>query len=148
MRRFDMANEIEVIKTLSDIPNLSYIGYIWPSDKSEPIINDKHFDLELLKKYEGKQNPFIVEGNMYSASDKISISIRHNDSGYIITKVDFAEIKANETMEVSDQKYLHVNKHDNSKVLFRQVWSEQEDDNTIDFKVLRPLIKAFVGFEK
>ena len=148
VRRFDMANEIEVIKTLSDIPNLNYIGYIWPSDKSEPIINDKHFDLDLLMKYHEKQNPFIAEGNLYAESDKVSISIRHIDSGYIITKVDFAEISANETMEVSDQKYLHVNKHDSSKVLLKQVWSEQNDDNTIDFKVLKPLIKAFVGFEK
>ena len=99
-------------------------------------------------KYHEKQNPFIAEGNLYAESDKVSISIRHIDSGYIITKVDFAEISANETMEVSDQKYLHVNKHDSSKVLLKQVWSEQNDDNTIDFKVLKPLIKAFVGFEK
>lgn len=148
VRRFDMAKEIEIIKTLSDIPNLNYIGYIWQSDKSEPIINNKHFDLDLLKKYHEKQNPFIVEGNLYSESDKISISIRHIDSGYIISEVNLSEVERSKTMEISDQKYLYVNKNDNSRVLFKQVWSEQNDDNTIDFKVLRPLIKAFVGFEK
>jgi CRISPR type III-associated protein (TIGR04423 family) len=128
------------MKTLSDIKiDSSYVGYIWPSNSNKPELKD--FD---LSKYSDENNPFIVEGQLYSKTAEKSYSIKYVDGKHIVTEYDLKLLP-----EEYDLKEFIPNRiiYGVSKILFRQYWMPRKDELCEGMEVLVPAAYVFIGFE-
>lgn len=136
------------IDKLSDIPSKEYIGYIWKSDESIPKVLNK----EAFPFLEIEENPFIIEGYLYSEEDKLSISIKYIDGKYFISQINLKKLDLKSDNFV-EHKYLSdatiVKQNSNFKYIkFVQFWEENKDNLCENMNVLQPAWSAFVGFEE
>lgn len=130
---------IKRITSLSEIPDLNYIGYYWLSDSETPVmVNGKKFDSTQIK-----INPFIIEGMLWDEKAKKSIMITHTGS-YQIFEFDLKEIEG----EFVEKEYMAHRLDGVSKVCFKQLWKAEPDANCNDMKVLKMKAQIFVGFKK
>ena len=142
-------DNITKLNNLEEIPkDYKYIGYLWYSDKEEPVIFEN-------KKFSYKEDDnFIIEGYLYSEDQNISISIKFIDGKYYITKIDLSSYDFNSDSEnFSKHTYLTdaaiVNKNKEFKYInFVQYWKTQKDKLCANMEVLKPNWIAFVGFSK
>lgn len=120
------------------IEKSTYQGYLWYSSDEKPkIYKNEELELELA---EGS-NPFVIEGQL--CDNKISISIRFVDNKYVVKKVALSEL---EGVEYKQQSFFG-NRMD-YKLVFRQYWREDKDEQCERMIVLRPAELVFVGFEE
>lgn len=124
-----------------EIEKSIYEGYIWYSDQAEPkVLNNEEFELKI----DDDENPFIIEGQLYSPNKRLSISIKYIDGQYIIKE---KEIKSGDFNSVNVQiKEFHSNRMNGKKLRFLQYWEEREDYLCASMKVLQPTEFIFVGF--
>lgn len=134
-----MEDNYKTLASLSDIKG-EFEGYIWMSDETKARKIQGEF---ISSNY--SINPFIVEGHLYSKSRNISISIRHTDKGYHIGEIDLNNLSNIQTSE----ECIVAHRIDGETALkFKQAWKAQEDPNCEKMEVLKPIWKAFVGFNK
>jgi len=146
-----MLNRFELIKNLSDIPKIKYTGYIWKSDNPAPEIkiNPKDIFSDI------GENPFIIEGYLYSESESQSISIKQIDGQYFISKIDLAGIDLKNLPDdifaqhcyLSDPAIFKLN-NDFKYIKFVEYWESKPDDLCAGMQVLQPARIAFIGFSK
>lgn len=135
--------------TISEIPlNKEYEGYLWLSNSVMPIVFDNQtIDMELKELKEGMM-PFIVEGQLYSQTEKISYSIKYVDGRHIVSKYEKVRIDdANDDIEL--KTYLS-NRMDDRELCFLRYWepTEEGDENCEGMKPLVITKNVFVGFKK
>lgn len=110
------------LDNLSDIPKLTYEGYVWFSNKKEPQILDK----ALFDSIQFEENTFIIEALLWNAEDGgTSIIVRHTGKYHI------QEFKLNELPtghELVEKVYLpHRLGNKVKHVYFQQLWIPEED---------------------
>lgn len=123
-------------------------GYIWKSDSAEPkVLNAEEFDFSEI---DDNSNPFVIEGELYDSSNRLSLSIKYIDGKHIIKEFSPAEIGQNvQTTQIS----LMPNRMPEiSELHFWQIWRAEDDEFCKDasgksMKVLRPAELVFMGFK-
>jgi CRISPR type III-associated protein (TIGR04423 family) len=130
---------------ITEIPkDKNYEGYLWMSDAKKPQTDsfDKWLNIA------DNNNPFIVEGQLYSEEVKKSYSIKYVDGKHIVVEYDLNKIPDNWISEDSDVKKFIPNRLGKvSKVLFRQYWKPEKDELCEGMETLVPAAYVFVGFE-
>lgn len=119
--------------------DLEYEGYLWYSNQPKPELKTK------ITKKDFSDLPFIVEGNLYSSNEKISINIKNIDGEYFITQ---GSLKGLPNDQITEQEYIAHKLDGVKKIKTIQYWEEKEDELCADMKTLRPSWQAFAGFIK
>lgn len=115
-----------------------YTGYIWLSDRQEPmILENNHVDQAL---FAAGKNPFVIEAQVMS--DTESVSVRYCDGHYIEVITPCSEFAGEAT-----QEYVSLRLGER-KLKFVQLWQEDDDDNNLccGMKTLIPGRMVFAGF--
>jgi CRISPR type III-associated protein (TIGR04423 family) len=136
------------LDNLSDIPKLTYEGYVWFSNKKEPQILDK----ALFDSIQSEENTFIIEALLWNAEDGgTSIMVRHTGKCHI-QEFKLKELPAGH--ELVDKVYLPHRLGDKVKhVCFKQLWVLQEDPLCFDnetkkgMEVMTMKALIFTGFK-
>jgi len=132
------------LNVLSEIPDANYQGYLWVSDETTPDTITKL----IASQYEqnGKPaNPFIREAFLYDPNKQISISVRHVPGRYLIDLFDLKKLPGE--FELTEQKYL-ANRKIGSRLIFKEIWAPEPDENCEGLPVLRKKATVFCGIEK
>ena len=136
------------------IPSGSYEGYWWMSDSAQPIVAEKG-DSSVADRInvflsDSTANPFVIEGQLYDAVARRSVSIKYVDGQYIVHSFEVTE----DIDGVDDRKYDHIvlkryaaNRMPGKKLRFLQYWRETPDSFCCGMPVLTPAEKVFIGFE-
>lgn len=133
------------LSTISNIADHKYVGYYWLSNESKPRLFTSVNDLKPFE-IDGKPtNPFILEAALYSPDDNISVSIRHNDSKYLINEVNLTDYSNEQIVELS---YLAHKALECEKVNYTELWIPETDDNCEGMEVLTKKATVFTGFDK
>lgn len=137
------------IETITEIPKARYQGYIWRSDSDHPetFNGDKEYGGML----DPKDNPFIIEGNLWDEANSTSISIRYVDGRYYIHRTTLTpEELAGETGHSTIKKYVahRINNGTDKDTYLRfvQLWEPRPDPMCEGMEVLEPSKLVFIGF--
>jgi len=133
---------ITIYTNLNDIPSVSYEGYVWMSDETEPkVLMGESFDFSKIT-----TNPFVVEALLFDNTTNSSIHITH-DGSYFITVYDLNKLNTEDT-KFEPKEYLPHRLKGVEKVCFKQLWKEEKDENCLNFPVLTLKATVFCGFKK
>ena len=125
--------------SIKEIPNRNYEGYVWLSDAKKPImLPDESFDFSTVE-----TNPFIVEALLYNKDEKKSIHFQQTVE-YQIFEYDLSKL---EKSNYVGKEYLPHRLNDVEKVLFKQIWLPEKDENCARFEVLKLKAIVFCGFK-
>ena len=140
------------IKNSLHIDKGSYVGYLWLSDASEPLVADNvACQPEWLAQgvhYNAENNPFVVEGLLYDEKQHKSVSIKYVDGSYVVSTY-----LVNESDWRSDKVTVQCYRSHrmNGRVLkFLQYWEEEKPEEAVmteGMTSLRPGALVFVGFD-
>ena len=140
-----MNRTINITEIPRDVP---YEGYLWMSDKKEPVKLEEETLGELLNGITDNSNPFVVEGQLYCSTAKKSYSIKYVDGEHIVIEYDFEKRPEDWFHTEDDDKAFITNRLvDISKIKFRQFWKPEPDELCNGMNVLVPAAYVFVGFE-
>lgn len=131
--------------TINEIPELEGEGYIWLSNNNTPKIISNGTQMK-----QAENNPYIVEGYFVDKSKNTSIQIKNDGSGARVGIVDFTAIEAdtkNGTIEFGKPEIYHTHRLAEKSLVFKQAWAAIEEKDCAGMPVLKPIWKAFVGFE-
>lgn len=135
---------INIYNYLSCIQKRKYIGYVWMSDKEEPIVLEQptEFDFSSIE-----VNPFVQEALLFSEEENISVMVRHTGV-YNIT--EFCLNKFPEEYELVEKQYYPHKKlgFKDTRVCISQLWLPKKDDNCEEMEVLTLKAHIFTGFKK
>lgn len=135
-----MEERYQIIE-VEDIPlDWEYEGYYWCSDSKEPKVLSPGSTIG-----EGifKLLPFIVEGNLYSSTHNVSISIRCIDGNYHIAKIDLNKLEKDK--HSIQTYYTHrIKKYEQYKMV--EAWKEVTDEQLDGLITVEPAWSAFFGF--
>ena len=128
------------LDNLSDIPKLTYEGYVWFSNKKEPKVLDK----ELFDSIHFEENSFIIEALLWNAEEETSIMVRHTGKHHI-QKFKLDELPTE--YELVEKVYLphHLGKKV-KKVCFKQLWLPEPDPLCEEMPVMTMKALIFTGF--
>ncbi|NBB31246.1 TIGR04423 family type III CRISPR-associated protein [Cellulophaga sp. BC115SP] len=128
------------LDNLSDIPKLTYEGYVWFSNKKEPQILDK----ALFDSVQFEENTFIIEALLWNAEDGgTSIMIRHTGK-YHIQVFKLKELPAGHKLE--EKAYLPHRLDKVKHVYFQQLWIPEPDAFCEKMEVMTMKALIFTGF--
>lgn len=117
-------------------------GYLWYSDRNEPIIIHKDFELDL----DDEVNPFVIEG--FICNSELSVSIKYVDGEYFINKYKLTPEDRNSEVDKDDILTFRANRMPGkSQLIFRQKWQLKADVLCEGMEVLRPSELIFIGFK-
>lgn len=119
--------------------DLEYEGYLWYSNQPKPEQRNK------IRLEDFTDLPFIVEGNLYSGKEGISINIKNIDGEYFVTQ---GVLKDLPTDQITEQEFLAHKLDGVKKIKMIQFWNEIEDELCEGMKTLKPGWQAFKGFIK
>lgn len=124
------------------IERARYEGYLWYSDSQEPevLTGDKDFELEV----EDAGNPFIVEGQLYSAETSVSLSIRYIDGAYHVARFEVSEPELQQHAE--DQVEYRSLRMQGRILRFWQTWKRETDKACLGMETQIPSALVFIGF--
>lgn len=130
------------------IEKRKYSGYVWMSDSNKPIVlHNEEYSLEIAD----DANPFVIEAQLYSSKDNVSVSVKYVDGKYIVKEYENVSPES-KSDTITFKEYVANPRIGNDALLFLQYWEEKEDDNVnplrCDMKELRPGKLVFVGFKK
>lgn len=126
---------------MKTINSSEYEGYIWRSDSDSPQLVNGSFELTL----EESENPFVIEGFLYSPKEKKSLTIKNFDGKYFIKEYNLVNMEGIDKEDIlwmansgfrRKGLYLH----------FIQFWRAKIDKMNLDMEVLEPAELVFVGF--
>lgn len=136
---------------MEHIEAAKYMGYLWYSNEKEPKVFDGNEMVPEINLDE-KENPFIIEGNLWDEDGRKSIMIRYVDGKYIVhrTEVNEEELKGiSSSQAYATRKDYLAHRIGGVKCLsFLQYWQEETDDMCEGMQVLRPSKLVFIGFDK
>jgi CRISPR type III-associated protein (TIGR04423 family) len=124
------------------ISKAKYEGYIWLSDQTTPQVFDGNSEQSLT--LTDGENPFVVEGQLWDAAEKRSISIRNVDGRYIVVSTDVTDEQLKEPVVT----YIPHRIQDVKGLKFLRIWKEQADPLCEGMSTLQLQSTVFVGFEK
>ena len=140
------------------IDKANYEGYIWWSDQPTPDVFDGNEEVDITLC--DTDNPFIVEGNLWDAEHRRSISIRYADGHYYVREVNVTELElkgiddkkldaAKGQVATVEKEYV-PNKMPEwvSALRFLQYWKVENDLMCDGMPMLRPSQLVFIGFKK
>jgi len=132
---------VKQYQQITEIPKMSFEGYIWMSDREQPeVLHNKTFDFSTIT-----LNPFIIEALLYNATDNISIHIQHTGQ-YQIYEYNLKQFPHEQLVP---KEYLPHRLGENvKKVIFKQLWIPETDDNCEGMEVLTLKAVVFCGFIK
>lgn len=136
-----MSKYFKNIDRINELPDLSYEGYVWMSNKTEPWKIESKSEIPV-----GTQNPFIVEGYLKSTDGTVSISLVSMNGELKIHQFDLKQIEALPVDRKTNHSYL-THRYDGSKIRFITVWFPEKDKLCEDMNVLQPKMRVFNGFE-
>lgn len=130
-----------------------YEGYLWLSDEDTPILIPTKREGYNLEKdgldLPSDQNPFVIEGLLFDASNSKSIKIKYIDGGYLVKEYSLEPQTPSDVQDVTYQSHRMGGR----KLKFLQYWEENNDESCDDpqdergMKTLRPGKLVFVGFD-
>ena len=126
------------MKTTSKIPSGRYQGYIWMSDQSQPRVIDGQFEGMNLE----PANPFVIEARLYDLDNRLSYAIHFHDGAYCACVYNVDELPQVE------QSYIPSFKDAPGRLLFANVWREENDPLCEGMSVLVPCESIFIGYKK
>ena len=129
---------------LSDIDKKAkYQGYIWMSDKTEPIVLKN--DVISIALEDGT-NPFVIEAELFDADKSISYSVRYVDGEQMVRKFEIDETKL---FGEPIQKFVSHRIGDGIILKFFRKWKKELDpDNLCEgMETLVPSDFVFIGFD-
>ena len=130
----------DLVKKLNGL----YQGYIWLSDKKEPLILvDELFPGHLKN---NSVESFIVEAQLYEKETNISIRMLFVDNVLHTYSYNLYELEKTRFFETEDNKQFVGNRMKEKILLFRQYWIEENDPYCINMKTLKPAELVYVGF--
>jgi CRISPR type III-associated protein (TIGR04423 family) len=132
------------ITSIQAIPDHNFTGYYWESDKDKPkMLFDEAFPKE---KFGDGENPFCIEALLYSRNEQLSIHILHTGQ-YLVSGYDLGKLVG---LEIEDKSYIPHKLDHVEKVLFKQIWEEDQlmVDNKENMPTLKPTALIFFGFKK
>lgn len=133
-----MLDFIKRYNSIKEIPNRNYEGYVWLSNEKKPfILPDESFDFSTVE-----TNPFVVEALLFDKVENKSIHVQHTGA-YQIFEYDLSKL---EKSNYDDKEYLPHRLKNVEKVLFKQIWLPEKDDNCAGFEVLKLKAIVFCGF--
>lgn len=127
---------------MNNIPASKYEGYVWMSDATVPKV---YLGEECDPLPSAKENPFVIEAQLYDPASRISYGIKHVDGEYIVTEVNLSE-EALKGCVYEEKTFLPHRMEGISALRFYQLWREEEDELCDNMKVLQPKELAFAGF--
>ena len=120
-------------------------GYLWWSDQQKPeVYQDESIDNCL----DEAQNPFVVEGQLYSIDENMWYGIKYVDGQYIINKY---KVNDDDLSNIANEiKYYLSNRMDGRWLKFLRFWEpvEEGDKNCEGMKPLVITKNVFIGFKK
>lgn len=119
-----------------------YEGYLWYSDSQEPqvLTGDQDFELDV----EDAGNPFIVEGQLYSAETSVSLSIRYIDGAYHVASFT---VKESELQQHAEDLVEYRSLRMQGRTLrFWQIWKREKDPVCLGMETQVPSALVFIGF--
>lgn len=144
------------------IEKAKYEGYLWWSDNKKPIVYYGNDVLSL--QFDDKDNPFIIEGNLWDSESRISIYIKYVDGKHIIRRTSVTKDELNGindcSLEVNDiscpliattiKEFIAHRIPSVRKLRFLQYWETVADkENMCEGMVaLQPSKIVFIGFNK
>lgn len=129
-------------KDIKIIPSGTYQGYVWMSDKAEPeVYNDEVIEDIMLDE---RENPFIIEAQMYKVDNCVSYSVKYVDGEYVAIK--YSELIDEELG--MNRPIVYFGNRIGCNLKFRQYWKAEDDQMCERMKVLKPGNLVFVGFER
>lgn len=133
------------IETITEIPKARYQGYIWRSDSDHP--ETFNGDKEYGGMHNPKDNPFIIEGNLWDKATSTSMSIRYVDGKYYIHKMTLTSDEVKGNTDHSTIKTFVAHRIDGYKYLrCVQLWEPRPDPMCEGMEVLEPSKLVFIGF--
>lgn len=143
---------------MEHIEAAKYVGYLWYSNEKEPKVFDGNEMVPEINLDE-KENPFIIEGNLWDRDGRESIMIRYVDGKYIVhsTHVNEEELNGISSSQAYGSKsptattrkdYLAHRIGGVKCLSFLQYWQAEADDMCEEMLVLRPSKLVFIGFDK
>lgn len=125
------------------IDKARYEGYVWMSDSSEPSVVFP--DNEWGMTFSDTDNPFVIEGNLWNATERVSVMIKYVDGKHIVrcTVVTDEDVKNVTRKEMIPHRIDGVD-----NILFLQFWTEVEDPLCENMVSLQPGKLVFVGFKR
>ncbi|MDY0215621.1 MAG: TIGR04423 family type III CRISPR-associated protein [Bacteroidales bacterium] len=134
-----MLDFIKRYNSIKEIPNRNYEGYVWLSNEKKPFnIPDESFDFLTVE-----ANPFVVEALLFDKNENKSIHVQHSGE-YQIFEYDLSKLEKSNLVE---KEYLPHRLKDVEKVLFKQIWLPEKDENCAGFDVLKLKAIVFSGFK-
>lgn len=130
------------LANISDIPDVPYLGYIWLSDENKPRTVTCLSDIAI-----NKSQSYIVEGELISTDDKISVSLRDAGDGLRIYQYDLESINRLDDNQKSETSLLALRLDKIEKLKFITVWLPEADSECEGMEVLKPAMRVFNGFE-
>lgn len=132
------------LDSLSDLPKLQYTGYYWLSDRNKAdLLSNQEIELHYYESGGTPTNPFVVEANIYNATENISISVRHLDGKYLIILIEW---NVPTDGEVYEHNLLGQSCFGGRKLRFREAWIPEVDEYSEGFEVLCASWIGFIGF--
>lgn len=121
-----------------------YEGYMWMSDASSPLIYDG--TKEVAFELDDSANPFVIEGNLWDKSRRMSVCVRFVDGAYHVRQVNVTE--ADERSDDNSERTFVAHRLDGVKALrYLQYWTESADAFCENMPALRPGKLVFIGFK-
>lgn len=136
-------SQVNLLLIMEQIVKAKYEGYVWMSDQQKPrvICPEEEFELTL----NDTDNPFVVEGNLWDATNGVSVMIKYVDGKYIVRRTAVTdECKENAT----EKEFLPHRIEGVKKLKFRQCWDEVEDSLCENMSTLQAGKLVFIGFDK
>lgn len=131
------------LKSLKEIPDKDFNGYLWLSDESIPK-NIKNVSIQAYEEDGNPTHPFIREAYLFNEEEQISVSVQHIPGRYLIHLFDLKELPAN--CEITEQKIL-AHKQLGKKLIFKEIWIPEEDVLCMKWPVLTKKVSVFCGIE-
>ena len=113
------------------------------SDRQEPSVI--HPDEEFMMTLCDEDNPFVVEGNLWDATNQVSIMIKYVDGKYVVRRTAVTDECIKNT---TPKEFLPHRIEGVKKLAFLQCWDEVEDPLCENMVTLQPGKLVFVGFIK
>ncbi len=129
-------------KELKKLVKDRFEGYYWLSNEDQPILLKGHLDD--FKSSLDALVPFIVEANLFDDKEKLSISLKHVEGDYHITKVNLKKIGKDFQLS-QEESFKSIEGFKDIKVV--HLWKAEEDELLEGMSVMMPLMTVFTGFK-